>query len=488
MPSNLTRRRALLTAAGAAALAATTYGSAHTAPRPAQTPRRPAPGFPEGFRWGTATSAYQVEGAAHEAGRGPSIWDTFTGEPGRIRDGSTGHVSVDHYHRYKEDVALMKSIGARTYRFSIAWPRIFPEGTGTANPRGLDFYDRLVDELLEAGIEPFATLYHWDLPQALQDRGGWESRDTAQAFGDYAAYVASRLTDRVRQVFTINEMQTFVEQGHETGNFAPGLKLPLGRLNQVRHHAVLAHGLAVQAVRASGRRGTKVGPAENIATALPAVETAENIKAAELATRELNAPYLTVMLEGRYTDAWLAKAGRDAPRFTDQELKIISSKVDFVGLNVYAPSQYVLASEAAPGFTPVPFPSSHPHMASSWLLLGPEALYWAPRHAARLWQVKDIFITENGASAADEISADGAVYDVDRVMYLRNCLMHLQRATAEAVPVRGYFLWSLLDNFEWADGYATRFGLVHVDYATQKRTPKLSAAFYREVISRNALA
>ena len=487
MPLKLNRRRALLTAAGAAALAATAYGSAHTAPRTSASPRRPA-GFPEGFRWGTATSAYQVEGAAQEDGRGPSIWDTFTREPGRIRDGSTGQTSVDHYNRYKEDVALMKSIGARTYRFSIAWPRVFPEGTGAANPKGLDFYDRLVDELLAAGIEPFATLYHWDLPQALQDRGGWESRDTAQAFGDYAGHVARRLTDRVRQVFTINEMQTFVEQGYETGNFAPGLKLPPGRLNQVRHHAVLAHGLAVQAVRASGRRGTRVGPAENIATALPAVETVENIKAAELATRELNAPYLTVMMEGRYTDAWLAKAGRDAPRFTDAELKIISSKVDFVGLNVYAPSQYVLASEAAPGFTSVPFPSSHPHMASSWLLLGPEALYWAPRHAARLWQVKDIFITENGASAADEPTPDGTVYDVDRVMYLRNCLMHLQRATAEGVPVRGYFLWSLLDNFEWADGYATRFGLVHVDYATQKRTPKLSAAFYREVISRNALA
>jgi beta-glucosidase len=487
MPSRLTRRRALLTAAGASALAAAAYGSAHTASRTAQSLPRGAR-FPDGFRWGTATSSYQVEGAAWEDGRGASIWDTFTREPGRIRDGSTGDVSVDHYRRYKEDVALMKSMGARTYRFSIAWPRVFPDGTGKANPNGLDFYDRLVDALLAAGIEPYATLYHWDLPQALQDRGGWESRDTAQAFGDYAAHVAERLTDRVRHVFTINEMQTFVEQGHDTGNFAPGLKLPPDRLNQVRHHAVLAHGLAVQAVRASGRRGTKVGPAENIATALPAVETVENIRAAERATRELNAPYLTVMMEGRYTDAYLAKAGRDAPRFTDAELKIISAKVDFVGLNVYAPSQYVVASGAAPGFTPVPFPSSHPHMASSWLLLGPEALYWAPRHAARLWQVKDIFITENGASAADEPVADGKVYDVDRVMYLRNCLMHLQRATAEAVPVRGYFLWSLLDNFEWADGYATRFGLVHVDYATQKRTPKLSAEFYREVISRNALA
>lgn len=487
MPFRLTRR-AWMTGAGAAALAATAYGAASTTTPPRPAAPRSAAAFPDGFRWGTATSAYQVEGAATEDGRGPSIWDTFARQPGRIRDGSTGETSVDHYHRYKEDVALMKWMGARAYRFSIAWPRVFPEGRGKPNPKGLDFYDRLVDELLAAGIEPYATLYHWDLPQTLQDRGGWEARDTAEAFGDYASYIAGKLTDRVKQVFTINEMLSFVEHGHASGVFAPGLKLDRARLNQVRHHAVLAHGLAVQAIRASGRRGTRVGPAENIAAALPAVEAVENIRAAELATRELNAPYLTVMLEGRYTDAYLANAGADAPRFTPQDLKTISSKVDFVGLNVYAPSQYVLASEAAPGFTEVPLQASHPHMASPWLTLGPEALYWAPRLAASLWKVKEIFITENGASAADEPAADGTVYDVDRVMYLRNCLMHLQRATAEGVPVRGYFLWSLLDNFEWADGYATRFGVVHVDYATQKRTPKLSASFYREVIARNAPA
>ena len=256
----------------------------------------------------------------------------------------------------------------------------------------------------------------------------------------------------------------------------------------MRHHAVLAHGLAVQAIRANGRRGTTVGPAENITTALPAIETPENIRAAELATREVNAPYLTVILEGRYTDAYLATAGADAPKFTPQDLEIIASPVDFVGLNVYSPSLYVLASEAAPGYATVKIPPSYPRMASEWLTVGPEALYWAPRHAAKLWNVKDIYITENGASAADQPAADGMVYDIDRVMYLRNYLTHLQRATAEGVPVRGYFLWSLLDNFEWADGYATRFGLIHVDYATQKRTPKLSAAFYREVIARNAVA
>ena len=332
--------------------------------------QQPALRFPDDFRWGTATSSYQVEGAAREDGRGPSIWDTFSHTPGRIRDGSTGDAGADHYHRYKEDVALMKSLGARAYRFSIAWPRLFPEGTGSLNPKGLAFYDRLVDELLAAGIEPYATLYHWDLPQALQDKGGWQARDTALAFGDYAAEVARRLTDRVRHVFTLNEMLTFVEHGHASGVFAPGLKLAPAALNQVRHHAVLAHGLAVQAVRAQGRRGTEVGPAENMMIALPAVETPAHIRAAEAATREMNAPYLTVMLEGRYTDAYLAAAGADAPKFTARDLEIIASPVDFVGLNVYAPGHYVLASEAAPGWTVVPFPASYPHMASAWLTVG----------------------------------------------------------------------------------------------------------------------
>jgi beta-glucosidase len=457
----------------------------------ARTPSTEAPAalrFPAGFRWGTATSAYQVEGAVNEDGRGPSIWDSFVRQPGRISDGSTGDISADHYHRYREDIALMKAMGTKTYRFSIAWPRLFPDGRGAFNEKGLAFYDRLVDALLEAGIDPFATLYHWDLPQALQDKDGWLARDTALAFGDYAAEVARRLSDRVGHFFTLNEMSTFVELGYREGIFAPGLKLDPAALNQVRHHAVLAHGLAVQAVRAHAKPGTKVGPAENIATALPAVETAENIHAAELATRELNAPYLTVMLEGHYTDAYLAAAGANAPKFTARDLETIASPVDFVGLNVYTPSQYVVASEAKPGWSVLPFPASHPHMASDWLRIGPESLYWAPRHAAKLWGVKDIYITENGTSAADQPAADGAVYDLDRVMYLRSYLTQLQRATAEGVPVRGYFLWSLLDNFEWVDGYSKRFGVVHVDFATQKRTPKLSASFYREVIARNATA
>lgn len=485
MPVPVTRR------ALAAAAALTVFGipalSALPWTRTSRSPLAKAE-FPEGFRWGTATSAYQVEGAVRADGRGVSIWDTFAAIPGNIRDGSNGDTSVDHFHRFKEDIALMKAMGARTYRFSIAWPRVFPDGAGDANPKGLDFYDRLVDALLAAGIEPYATLYHWDLPQALQNRGGWEARDTAKAFGDYAGYAARRLSDRVRHFFTLNEIMAFVEHGHAVGIFAPGLKLPPGRLAQVRHHAVLGHGLAVQAIRASGRRGTKVGPAENITTAVPVIETTEHIAAAERATREMNAPYLTVMMEGRYTQAFLDESGADAPRFTAEDLKIIASPVDFVGLNIYTPNYYVKAADNREGFEAVPLPDSFPRMSAPWLTFGPEVMYWAPRHAARLWNIKDIYITENGTSAIDKPAADGVVYDIDRVMFLRNYLTQLQRATAQGVPVRGYFLWSLLDNFEWADGYATRFGLVHVDYATQKRTPKLSAAYYKEVIARNAVA
>jgi beta-glucosidase len=449
------------------------------------TPSVAARSFPAGFLWGAATSAYQVEGAVREDGRGASIWDTFAHTPGMIEDGTTGDAAIDHYHRYREDVRLLAALGTAAYRFSVAWPRVFPDGTGPPNAKGLDFYNRLVDELIANGIEPYATLYHWDLPQALQDRvGGWRSRETSQAFADYAGYVAEKLSDRVRNFFTINEFYSFVEFGYGSGVNAPGLRLPPAELTQVRHHAVLGHGLATQAIRARAKPGTRVGPVDNLTVGVPAVEAAEHIRAAEIATRELNAPYLTVMLEGRYTDAYLA-AG--APRYTDQDLAAIATPVDFVGINVYMPSHYVLATDVAPGYRLVPFSPSHPRMAAPWHRIGPEALYWAPRHLATLWGAKEIYITENGCAAADVVAEDGNVYDTDRVMYLRNYLTQLQRATAEGVPVRGYFLWSPFDNFEWANGHALRFGLIHVDYATQKRTPKLSASFYREVIGRNAV-
>ncbi len=426
-------------------------------PASAQTGQSPsgARSFPQGFLWGSATASYQVEGAVNEDGRGPSIWDTFSRISGKTNNGDTGDVADDHYHRYKEDIQLMKALGLKTYRFSVAWPRVFPQGAGTPNPKGLDFYNRLVDELL--------------------------------ANNTYAGYVAQHLSDRVNHFMTLNEMRSFVDIGYKDGRHAPGLTLPPAGVNQVRHHAVLAHGLGVQAIRAHAKPGTKVGLAENATATVPVIETPEHIAAAKKAMREANAGYLTAVMEGRYTDAYLHHAAADAPKFTNADMKAIGSPVDFVGLNVYTPS-YVRADDSHSGFAMVPAPASYPHMMSNWLHVGPEALYWGPKLAAEIWNIKEIYITENGASSSDVLTPDGQVHDSDRVMYLRNYLTQLQRAVSEGVPVRGYFLWSLLDNYEWADGYAYRFGIHYVDFKTQKRTPKLSAHFYREVIARNGLA
>jgi beta-glucosidase len=488
MSGEISRRHfAKLAGFSALGVAAGSAKAADNDAKPAPDPHGPA-SFPSGFIWGTATSAYQIEGAVHEDGRGQSIWDTFAHTPGKIADHSNADRANDHYHRYKEDVGLIRDLGVKAYRFSIAWPRVFPEGKGAPNPKGLDFYNRLVDELLANGIEPFATLYHWDLPQPLQDKlGGWQSSDTSRHFGDYAGYVAEHLSDRVKSFFTVNEVGRFVNFGYGWAIDAPGLKLPTAKLNQTRHNVALGHGLAVQAIRAKGRAGTRVGPAENIAACVPAIDTPENIRAAEIATRELNAGFLGVVLEGKYTDGFLAYAGKDAPKFTDAELKIISSPVDFVGLNIYAPQFYVVAKDRAPGFDVLPFPASFPHMNSEWLRIGPETAYWMPRLAAKVWNIDTIYISENGTSGADKPAADGKVYDLDRIMYLRNYLMQLQRATAEGAPVRGYFLWSLMDNFEWIFGFEKRFGVYRVDFDTLARTPKLSASFYRDVVARNAI-
>ncbi|MCA1576737.1 MAG: beta-glucosidase [Acidobacteria bacterium] len=491
--SKKVNRRTFVKLTGAAGLVSATempsLGGSNTVPQGSSARSGDAlRDFPRGFIWGTATASYQIEGAVKEDGRGPSIWDTFSHTPGKVVNNATGDVANDHYHLYKTDVQLMKALGVKAYRFSIAWPRVFPNGDGPPNPKGLDFYNRLVDELLANDIQPFATLYHWDLPQSLQDRfGGWEGRETAKAFADYAGYVTARLTDRVKHIFTINEFGAFIEVGYRWGIHAPGLKLTGLRLNQTRHHAVLGHGLAVQAIRASAKSGTRVGIAENITIPVPVVETPTHVAAAESAMREMNAQYLTVIMEGKYTDYYLKSAGADAPKFTPEELKTISSPLDFVGINVYTP-QFVRADASSPvGYAQVPHPKSFPHAPSFWLFIAPDALYWGPRHVAKLWNAKEIYITENGCSASDEPAADGKVYDTDRVTYLRSYLTQLRRATAENVPVRGYFLWSLMDNFEWADGYTNRFGIHYVDYATQKRTPKLSADFYREVIARNAV-
>ncbi|WP_194774394.1 GH1 family beta-glucosidase [Pararhodonellum marinum] len=444
--------------------------------------------FPDDFVWGTATAAYQVEGAVKEDGRGMSIWDTYSEIPGKIKNNDTGEVACDMYHRYKEDVQLMKSIHAGAYRFSISWPRVFPEGMGTPNPKGLDFYDRLIDELLANGITPYATLYHWDLPQTLQDKyGGWQSKETSKAFAAYAAYVTEKISDRVKHYFTLNEFYSFTDLSYGQGQLAPGLKLPQKGIVQVRHNAVLAHGMAVEAMRQSAKSPLEIGVAENIVTAVPVMDTRENIEAAKNATRELNAGLLTVMLEGKYTDKYLNSLGSDAPEFTDEELKLIGSPLDFVGINVYLANKYVLAADNEDGYELLPHAKHHPTMASPWHLISPESLYWAPRLVKELWNAKEIYITENGCGATDEMTNDGKIIDTDRVMFMKNYLTQLHRATSEGIPVKGYFHWSLMDNFEWIFGYGIRFGLFYMDYETLERTPKQSAAYFKNIAKSNTL-
>ena len=440
--------------------------------------------YPKGFLWGCATAAYQVEGGARDDGRGPSVWDTFSHTPGKTHNGDTGDVADDSYHLYKEDVRLLRNLGVSTHRFSISWSRVFPSGKAPVNPKGLDYYSRVVDELLASNITPYVTLFHWDLPQELP--GGWQNRDTSKAFADYAAFIGKHLGDRVHHFMTTNEFVCFTDLGYRYGTFAPGLKLPAAEANQVRHHGILAHGLGVQALRANTPSGTQVGLAENATVYVPVIETPEHITAAQKATRDGNAPFLTTLMEGKYPESYLQEEGANAPRVEPGDLEAIGSKLDFVGLNIYTP-QYVRADDSKKGYAIVPYPTSAPHMASPWIVLGPECIYWSVRNVCDLWKVPAIYITENGTSSDDVLTPDGKVYDTDRVMYLRNHLTHLHRATEEGYPVKGYFLWSLLDNFEWADGYSKRFGIHYVDFKTQKRTPKLSAEWYRETIAKNAV-
>ena len=463
-----------------------TAAAAASLPRSA-TAQPPAPHslqFPPGFLWGCATSAYQIEGAVAVDGRGRTIWDTFAHTPGKIYQGGTGDIADDSYHRFADDVRLLKELGAKTYRFSIAWARIFPEGTGRINEKGIAYYERLVDELLKNDIAPYATLFHWDLPQALP--GGWQARDTAKAFADYAGFVAKRLSDRVRHFMTTNEMVCFTDLSYKIGQFAPGLKLGAAAVNQIRHHAVLAHGLGVQAIRASAVSGTQVGFAENPKVYVPIIETPEHIEAAKRALRQENAPFISTVLEGAYPAEYLEREGANAPKVESGDMAAIGSPLDFVGLNVYQP-EYARADASKAGYALERRPTSYPRMASPWLFVGPEVMYWAVRSVTELWNPKAIYITENGCSGEDYRDAAGRVEDTDRVMFLRNYLTHLQRAVSENYPVKGYFLWSLMDNFEWADGFGKRFGIYYVDFATQERTPKRSAEWYREVIARNAV-
>ncbi|WP_428937033.1 GH1 family beta-glucosidase [Fontivita pretiosa] len=446
--------------------------------------------FPKDFLWGAATAAYQVEGAANEDGRGPSVWDTFCRRPGAIAMDHTGDRATDHYHRYREDVRIMKELGLKAYRFSASWPRIFPDHTKTPNPKGVDFYKRLCDELLAAGIQPWMTLFHWDLPQWCEDRyRGWESKDCARDFADYAAFMAKTLGDRVVGFMTINEFGCFLDKGYQRSReiFAPGKVVSRKVLNQARHHAVLGHGLAVQAIRASAPRAVKVGLAENIPNIVPLLEHEQHIAAAKEALREMSGMFLTPILEGRYHPNYLADQGADAPVFSDQEMKTIASPLNFVGINLYAPIHVRHDPNAQRGWSIVACDEHYPRMHMPWLTIGPAILYWGPRLLSEIWNVREIYITENGCAYPDRPNEHNEILDTARVMYLQQHLIHAHRAVAEGIPLKGYFLWSLLDNFEWACGYTRRFGICYVNYETFARTPKLSAQFYADVIRRNAV-
>ena len=477
---------------------AATMGVAPTnlhAAEPSAAGAAPKRSFPARFWWGAATAAYQLEGAAREDGRKPSIWDTFSHTPGKVAHGDTGDVACDHYHRYREDVRLMAKLGVKHYRFSISWPRVIPDGRGGVNEKGMDFYRRLVDELLAHDITPHATLYHWDLPQALQDRyRGWESREVAHDFGAYASAVVKRLGDRVTHWMTLNEIQTFVKVGygvHANAPHAPGIALGRARDRwEVVHHALLAHGLGCQAIRAASPGRCSVAIAENFNPFVPVIETPKHIEATRLAfTRtDANGAIITPLLTGRYDPFWLRQQGAEAPRIRAGDMETIHQPLDALGFNCYTGS-YVKAAETKEGFEVLPMFDGYPRMALPWLTFVPESIYWGIR------MVRDalgrgklpIFISENGCADSGPTGGAKEAADLDRVMYLRSYLRQVERAVHEGFPVVGYFPWSLMDNFEWAEGYSKRFGMVHVDYATQKRTPKLSYRWYQQVIRHRAV-
>ncbi|GIF76331.1 GH1 family beta-glucosidase [Asanoa siamensis] len=432
--------------------------------------------FPDGFRWGAATSAYQIEGAAKEDGRGASVWDTFSHTPGRTRNGDTGDVAADHYHRWASDLDLMKDLGLRTYRFSISWPRVQADGTGKANQRGLDFYRRLVDGLREREIEPMATLFHWDLPQALQDVGGWENRDVAHRFGDYAAAVFEALGSAVPVWLTINEPKTVVQNGYLGGHHAPGLRDPEAAY-LVAHHLQLAHGLAVRALRASA--DARIGPAFNLHPCYPVDDSPEALAATHLYDGYENRLYLDSVLRGAYPRDVLDDLGpgsRMVRGIKDGDLAVISSPVDLVAVQYYTP-YYVAPS----GDTEVRWPTSE----AFWQQIFPDGLFDTLTRITRDYGPVPLTITENGLPCPDVLGADGTVDDPGRVEFLRDHFAAAHRAIEAGVPLESYHVWSLLDNFEWAEGYEQRWGLVYVDYPTQRRTLKRSARWYQRVIRDN---
>lgn len=447
-------------------------------------------GFAKEFVWGAATSSYQIEGTGRDSGKGQNIWDVFTKEPGRVYEGHTGDIACDHYHRFREDVAYMKELGLKGYRFSIDWSRVLPEGTGKVNEKGIDFYNALIDELLEQGIEPYITLYHWELPYEIYKRGGWMNPEIVEWFGQYARLVAERFSDRVKYFFTLNEPQCFVGLGFLQGCHAPGVKAPLRDTFEMAHNALKAHGRAVQMLRAYGKQNVQIGYAPTSGMCYPEKETPKDIEAARKALFALpddlsnwtwNVSWWSdPVILGKYPEEGMKKYEKYLPVITDEDMKLISQPIDFYGQNIYNGRCIRMGTDGRP--EEVRRPAGFPKTATNWPVT-PEALYWGPKFLYERYR-KPIYITENGMACHDTVSQDGKVHDPNRIDFLARYLKNLKRA-AEEIDIRGYFQWSLMDNFEWDKGYAERFGIIYVDFETQERIWKDSAYWYRDLIRRN---
>ncbi|MBV9280166.1 MAG: beta-glucosidase, partial [Chloroflexi bacterium] len=424
--------------------------------------------FPEDFVWGAATASYQIEGAVHEDGRGESIWDRFCTMPGKVRNGESGAIACDHYHRFADDVALMRALGLDAYRFSVAWPRILPEGRGTVNPKGLDFYDRLVDELLDKGIEPFATLYHWDLPQTLEDRGGWTNRETVEAYVEYVEAVVRKLGDRVRHWITHNEPWVAAWLGYGMGVHAPGRTGGEREALAAAHHLLLSHGRALGVIRGIAPEA-RVGITLNLAHVYPASDRPEDVEAARLADGSANRWFLDPVFRGEYPADMVALLQEHMPAIEDGDLQDIAAPLDFLGVNNYSRTVVRANSE---GRRPIPTKPENAQFTDMGWEVYPEGLFDLLARLHRDYAPPSIYITENGAAFGDVRLHDGSVRDPERQAFLESYTAAAGRAIEAGVPLHGYFVWSLLDNFEWAFGYSKRFGIIYVDYPTLERVPK----------------
>lgn len=438
--------------------------------------------FPNGFLWGAATSATQIEGASEEDGKGPSIWDKFAQDPSHIIDHSSPAVSIDHYHRFREDINLMKELGLHAYRFSISWPRILPEGAGNIEPRGLAFYDKLVDALLEEGILPIATLYHWDLPQALEEKGGWVNGETADYFAHYAYIVTEKLGDRVKFWSTLNEPWCASMLGYFEGVHAPGRKNLKDAL-QAGHNLLLAHGKTVPIIRHNSP-DAKVGIVLNFSPAYPLDETQENKIAARNYDGYVNRWFADALFKGHYPQDMLDLYGNASPRVGEADFRLITAPTDYLGINYYFP----IVLQENPSNNSLKFKTTQISDATvtdmGWTVY-PRGLYELLDHLNSEYQSPELYVTENGAAYSDSVKSDGTIDDQSRKNYLYEHLKALHYASMQGIPVRGYMVWSLLDNFEWAEGYTKRFGIIHVDPSTQKRTVKKSGRWYSNVVKTN---